>query len=52
MKKAEKAKKFGEILGRLLLKVAQIDDPHITKLESSYRTGLIRVTISKLLEVK
>ena len=40
-KKEQKLKQIQEVLSKLLLKVAQLEDPHITKLESSHRTKLI-----------
>jgi len=51
-KKEQKLKQIREILSKLLLKVVQIDDPYITKLESPYRTKLIEEASLELLKIK
>ena len=51
-KKEQRLKEIQEVLSRLLLKVVQLDDPYITKLESPYRTKLIVEASLELLKIK
>jgi len=51
MKKFELYQEVTKELDALLLKVAQMEDPFITKLESSYRTKLINEYGWKIVEI-
>ena len=51
-KKEQKLKQIQEVLSKLLLKVAQLEDPYITKLESPYRTKLIVDASLELIKIK